>query len=69
MASRLDMLKQLQSTTKEYVDKERTRLKNEAQVLTAVLKGRTGGKGIQATSTAVVTSVAQQNLASYLSGS
>lgn len=69
MASRLDMLKKLQATTKEYVTKEQTRLTNEVTVLTAVLKGRTGGKGIQAISTTVVAAVAQKNLAAYLSGS
>jgi len=68
MAQRIELLKQLQSTTKEYVKKERTRLQNEADVLTAVLKGRTGGKGIQATPTSVVASVAKRSLADYLSG-
>lgn len=69
MASRLSMLQDLQKTTKEYVAKERSRLKNEAAVLTAVLSGRTGGKGIQAVSTAVVSSVAKKRLADYLAGS
>lgn len=68
MASRLELLRQLQSATKEYVKKERTRLQNEVSSLTAVLKGRTGGKGIQAIPTAVVASVAKKSLADYLSG-
>jgi hypothetical protein len=68
MASRSALLKQLQSTTKAYVTKERTRLQNEASVLTAVLKGRTGGKGIQAANTTAVAAVAQASLSTYLSG-
>jgi hypothetical protein len=69
MTTRLALLQDLQTTTKEYVAKERARLTNEASVLTAVLNGRMGGKGIQAVSTAVVSAVAQKSLASYLEGS
>lgn len=67
MATRLEMLKKLQATTKEYVKKERTRLENEAKVLEAILKKRTGGRGIQAANTAVVSAVAQKDMDSYLS--
>lgn len=66
MSTRLDRLKTLQSAMQEYVDKERTRLTNEASVLDAVLKGRTGGKGIQAVNTKVGTAVAEKDLAAYL---
>jgi hypothetical protein len=69
MASRLELLRDLQKTTKEYVAKERARLTNEASVLTAVLNGRTGGKGIQEVSTEVVSAVAQKSLSLYLEGS
>ncbi len=63
---RLSRLKALPAAMNDYVKKERTRLTNEASVLTAVLKGRTGGKGIQAINTAVGTAVAYQDLDSYL---
>ena len=69
MATRLEMLQDLQTTVKAYVAKERDRLSNEASVLTAILEGRTGGKGIQAASTAVVSAVAKKSLAAYLAGS
>jgi hypothetical protein len=68
MAVQINMLKDLQKTTKEYVKKEKKRLENEAQVLEAILKGRTGGRGIQAVNTKVVSSVAVKDMAAYLSG-
>jgi hypothetical protein len=67
MASQRDQLLQdLQKTTKEYVAKERTRLQNEAAVMKAVLKGRTGGRGLQDQNTQVAAAVAQANLSKYL---
>lgn len=68
MTVQIEMLKNLQKATKEYVKKEKKRLENEAKVLEAVLKGRTGGRGIQAVNTKVVSSVAVKDLAAYLSG-
>lgn len=64
----MSALQELRKTTKEYVAKERTRLQNEAATLKAILNGRTGGKGIQAVSTAVVAAVAKKDIKSYLTG-
>jgi hypothetical protein len=66
--SRADRLSELESKTKEYVKKEKTRIENEVQVLEAVLKGRTGGAGVQKISVTVVTAAAENDLASYLKG-
>lgn len=68
MTAQLDLLKELQKTTKEYVSKEKERLENEAKMLEAILKGRTGGRGIQAVSTEVVSVVAEKDMAAYLKG-
>jgi hypothetical protein len=67
MSAYTDMLKQLQDTTKDYVAKERTRLQNEAAVLTSILSGRTAGKGIQTAPVAMVASAAKKSIADYLS--
>lgn len=61
-------LLQLQKATKEYVAKERTRLTNEASVLEAILKGRTGGKGLQTLSIQTMSAVAQKDIEVYLTG-
>ena len=66
--ARLDRLQDLETSTKEYVKNEKKRIENEVKVLEAVLKGRTGGAGIQAKTVTVVASVAQNDLASYLRG-
>lgn len=62
------LVRELRKTAKEYISKERSRLENEAASLKAILNGRTGGKGIQATSTAVVSAVAKKDIKSYLAG-
>lgn len=64
----LTLLKNLQATTKDYVGKERIRLNKEADIMKAILSGRTGGKGIQAISKVIVASAAQRRLQEYLSG-
>lgn len=66
MSDRKSRLKDLQDTAKQYIDAERTRAENEVKVLQAVLDGRTGGAGIQAVSVAVVSAVANSDLADYL---
>jgi hypothetical protein len=66
MAIRKERLEELQKAVKEYVKEEKTRLENEVKVMEAILKGRTGGAGVQKKSNAVVAAVAQNNLAAYL---
>ena len=68
MSTRLDRLKTLQKALNDYVKQERNRIDNEVSVLTAILSGRTGGKGIQQVNTNTVTTVAQNDLSSYLQG-
>lgn len=63
---RLERLKNLQTATKEYVEAERKRLKNETDSLQSILNGRTAGKGIQRISTTVVAAAAYKDLDSYL---
>ncbi len=66
--SRKDRIQALRSAVKEYADQERKRLKQEVEILEKILKGRTGGKGIQRSSTKVVEAVAQNDLETYLKG-
>jgi hypothetical protein len=66
--SRATRLSDLESKTKEYVKKEKTRIENEVSVLEKVLSGRTGGAGVQKFSVATVQAVAQNDLASFLKG-
>lgn len=69
MGSQRDQrLQNLLQAVQQYVQAEQTRINNEVSVLQAVLNGRTGGAGIQASSTAVVAAVAQNDIAAYLSG-
>jgi hypothetical protein len=66
VSQRQQMLEELQTAAKEYTSKERTRLKNEAEVLKAILSGRTGGAGIQKLNMEMVSAVAKQSLDAYL---
>lgn len=66
MSDRNSRLSDLQKAVQQYVENEQKRINNEVQVLTDVLKGRTGGAGVQASSTAVVAAVAQNDLAGFL---
>lgn len=68
MSTRKERLQALQSATRDYVKAETRRLQNEADFLEAVLKGRTGGEGVQQIGTAVVEAVASKDLAAYLKG-
>lgn len=68
MASRDERLAELEKTAKEYIQLEKTRIENEVSVLEAILKGRTGGAGIQASNTATVAAIANSDLAAYLKG-
>jgi len=68
MAKRTDRIEALEKATKDYIKEEKKRIENEVQVLEAVLKGRTGGKGLQKSSNSVVEAVAQNDLAAYLKG-
>jgi hypothetical protein len=64
--SRIQRLKDLQQTAKDYIKAERTRATNEVASLNAILNGRTGGKGIQQISVTVVANVANKDLDDYL---
>lgn len=66
--SRQERISDLQTAVKEYVKAEKTRIENEVSVLEAVLRGRTGGAGVQKLGTAVVEAVAYKSLAEYLKG-
>jgi hypothetical protein len=66
MSTRLDRIKALQKAAKEYVDAERKRLTNEAEVLKKILEGRLGGNGLQPINTKVIAAVAEKDLAEYL---
>jgi hypothetical protein len=61
-------LQNLLQATQQYVQNEQTVINNQVSVLQAVLNGRTGGAGVQASSTAVVAAVAQNDIATYLQG-
>ena len=69
MAQRIDRIEALKSSVDDYVKAEQKRIDDEVQVLEAILNGRTGGAGVQASSADVVASVAQSDLAAYLDGS
>jgi len=66
MADRASRVQALADAVKDYTKKEKTRIENEVKALEAVLSGRTGGAGIQASSTKVVAAVAFNDLKSYL---
>lgn len=68
MANRYERLELLEKTAKEYIKREKARIENEVSVLEAVLRGRTGGAGIQSKSTSTVAAVAQSDLTDYLKG-
>jgi len=66
MTDRASRVQALADAVKDYTAKEKTRIENEVSVLEAILSGRTGGAGVQASSTAVVAAVAQNDLKAYL---
>lgn len=65
--ARIQLLKELKKTGDEFVQKEKERLTNEANALDAILKGRTGGAGIQTLNTQLASAVAKRDMADYLS--
>ncbi len=68
MAARDQRLQDLLQAVQQYVQTEQQRINDEVSVLEDVLRGRTGGAGVQTSSTAVVAAVAQNNIAAYLAG-
>jgi hypothetical protein len=68
MSDRASRVQKLADAVKDYTKKEKTRIENEVKVLEAILKGRTGGAGVQASSNKVVEAVAKNDLKSYLEG-
>ena len=68
MSDRASRVQALADAVKDYTKKEKTRIENEVKVLEAILKGRTGGAGVQASSTKAVEAVAKNDLKSYLEG-
>lgn len=66
MSDRASRVQALADAVKEYTKKEKTRIENEVKVMEAVLKGRTGGSAVQASTTAVVEAVAKNDLQAYL---
>jgi hypothetical protein len=67
-SNRNQRLQSLLQTTQQYVQNEQTTINNQVSVLQAVLNGRTGGAGVQASSTTVVAAVAQNDIAAFLQG-
>ena len=63
---RQERLAALQQAMKDYAKEEKKRITNEVSVLTAVLQGRTGGKGIQKVGIKLVAAVASNDLSSFL---
>ena len=66
MSDRASRVQALADAVKEYTGKEKTRIENEVKVMEAILKGRTGGAGVQASTVAVVEAVAKNDLQAYL---
>lgn len=66
MADRASRLQDLQDSAKDYIKSERTRAENEVKSLDEILKGRTGGQGIQAVAVKVVAAVSNKDLETYL---
>ena len=66
MSAREGRLKALLDATTKYIDKEKEYIDNEVNTLQDILSGRTGGAGIQQSSTKVLAEVAYNDLASYL---
>jgi len=66
MSDRASRVQALADAVKEYAGKEKTRIDNEVKILEAILNGRTGGAGVQASSTKVVEAVASNDLQAYL---
>jgi hypothetical protein len=68
MASRSARVQALADAVADYTSKEKLRIEKEVEVLEKILSGRTGGAGVQKSSTAVVEAVAKNDLKSFLEG-
>lgn len=68
MSSRKDRVADLKKTADEYIAAEKKRIENEVSSLEAILKGRTGGAGVQLEGIKVAASAAQNDLAAFLRG-
>jgi hypothetical protein len=66
MSSRASRVQDLADAVKDYTKNEKKRIDNEVKLLSAILDGRTGGKGVQKITTKVVKAVAQYDLDAYL---
>lgn len=68
MGSRSERVAALRDTTKAYIQAEKKRIEKEVSSLEAILKGRTGGAGVQLAGIQVAKSAAENDLAAYLKG-
>ncbi len=68
MSARSDRISQMRDTAKDYIRSEKSRIENEVAALESVLKGRTGGAGVQEAGISAVVRKAQQSLADFLKG-
>jgi hypothetical protein len=59
---------QLQQTATQYITNEQNAITNTVSVVQAILSGRTGGAGVQQSSSAAVTAIAFNDLADFLQG-
>ena len=66
MSDRATRVQELADAVKEYAKKEKERIEKEVKTLTKILDGRTGGAGVQKSTTAVVEAVAKNDLNAYL---
>lgn len=67
-ANRRLRLSRLRDATRQYVDKEQKELLRQADVLTKILKGRTGGRGADKSVIAKANAVSEHDLATFLNG-
>jgi len=66
MSDRASRVQSLKDAVTDYIGKEKTRISNEVSALESILSGRTGGAGVQTSSTQVVSAVASNDLNQFL---
>jgi hypothetical protein len=66
MSSRASRVSALRDTAKQYIAAEKKRIENEVSTLEAVLRGRTGGAGVQLKGIEVAKAAAENDLAAFL---
>lgn len=66
--ARLQRVKKLKEAVDQYVSQEKKRIDNEVASLEKILSGRTGGAGVQTSSSKVAEAIAAESLEYYLSG-